>query len=327
MNNPVPLNDHAPIRQLVVVDARREAEGVLALTLADPAGAPLPAWEPGAHVDVVLPSGLVRSYSLCGSPRDRGAYRIAVLLTPDSRGGSAELHRVGVVGQDVSVRGPRNHFPLVSAPAYLFLAGGIGITPLLPMLRQLAADPAAPRWSLLYGGRSLSSMAFRDELAALPGGEVTLWPQDTHGLPDPDRLLADLPASAAVYCCGPEGLLQAVQTSAERRLPSGALHTERFRAPAEEGPVTGGAFEVELRRTGVSLRVPVDRTLLDVVREAVPGVPFSCEEGMCGTCETKVLDGTPDHRDMLLSDAERAAGSTMMICVGRSVTPRLALDL
>ncbi|MGJ7420602.1 2Fe-2S iron-sulfur cluster-binding protein [Streptomyces cinereoruber] len=322
------MNTAEPVRELTVVRAEPEAEGVLGITLADPGGGPLPEWTPGAHVDVELPSGLVRSYSLCGRPGDRDAYRIAVLRVADGRGGSEELHTTGLTGRSLTVRGPRNHFPLVPASRYVFVAGGIGITPVLPMLRELSERPDAPAWSLLYGGRSLDTMAFRPELSALRGGEVVLWPQDSHGLPDLDRALTGLPPDTAVYCCGPEGLLEAVRNHTDRLLPPGSLHLERFRAPDRPDlPPADGGFEVELHRTGTTLHVPTDRTLLDVIREAVPNVPSSCEQGLCGTCETKVLAGTPDHRDMLLTDEERETGTTMMICVGRSRSARLTLDL
>ncbi|MEU4080809.1 PDR/VanB family oxidoreductase [Streptomyces venezuelae] len=308
--------------RLTVRSVVREAEGVLGLLLADPTGAELAPWEPGAHLEVTLPSGAVRHYSLCGDPADRGAYRLGVLREPAGRGGSEEVHTAVREGTVLGVRGPVNRFPLVPAERYLFIAGGIGITPLLPMLRSLPPDS----WSLLYGGRSLASMAYRAELAGLPG--VTLVPQDTAGMPDLDAVLAPLPADTAVYCCGPEGLLRAV----EERWP-GPLHTERFGAAPASAPVTAeppaedGGFEVELRRTGRTLRVEPGRTLLDAVREAVPGVPYSCEEGWCGTCETKVVAGTPEHHDSVLGEDEKASGATMMICVGRSRGPRLVLDL
>ncbi|MFC9385440.1 PDR/VanB family oxidoreductase [Streptomyces venezuelae] len=308
--------------RLTVRSVVREAEGVLGLLLADPTGAELDPWEPGAHLEVTLPSGAVRHYSLCGDPADRGTYRLGVLREPAGRGGSEEVHTSVREGTVLGVRGPVNRFPLVPAERYLFIAGGIGITPLLPMLRSL--PPGS--WSLLYGGRSLASMAYRAELAGLPG--VTLVPQDTAGTPDLDAVLAPLPADTAVYCCGPEGLLRAV----EERWP-GPLHTERFGAApasapvAAEPPAEDGGFEVELRRTGRTLRVEPGRTLLDAVREAVPGVPYSCEEGWCGTCETKVVAGTPEHHDSVLGEDEKASGATMMICVGRSRGPRLVLDL
>ncbi|MFB7590597.1 PDR/VanB family oxidoreductase [Streptomyces sp. NPDC056169] len=307
--------------RLTVRSVVREAEGVLGLLLADPAGAALPPWEPGAHLEVTLPSGAVRHYSLCGDPADRSTYRLGVLREPAGRGGSEEVHTSVGEGTVLGVRGPFNRFPLVPAERHLFIAGGIGITPLLPMVRSL--PPGS--WSLLYGGRSLAAMAYRDELAALPG--VTLVPQDTAGLPDLDAALGGLPASTAVYCCGPEGLLRAV----EERWP-GPLHTERFGAPPAGQESSGGAegfdgFDVELRRSGRTLRVEPGRTLLDAVREVLPGVAYSCEEGWCGTCETKVLAGTPEHHDSVLGEEEKASGTTMMICVGRSRGARLTLDL
>ncbi|MGW9440539.1 PDR/VanB family oxidoreductase [Streptomyces sp. NPDC055607] len=302
--------------QLTVRSVVREAEGVLGLLLADPAGADLPPWEPGAHLEVTLPSGAVRHYSLCGDPGDRGAYRLGVLREPAGRGGSEEVHASVGPGTVLGVRGPFNRFPLVPAERYLFVAGGIGITPLLPMVRSL--PPGS--WSLLYGGRSLASMAYREELAGLPA--VTLVPQDTEGLLDLDAALGGLSPSTAVYCCGPEGLLRAVEERWE-----GPLHTERFGAAASDGSEgSEGGFEVELRRSGRTVRVEPGRSLLDAVREVVPGVAYSCEEGWCGTCETKVLAGTPEHHDSVLGEEEKAAGASMMICVGRSRGPRRGRD-
>ncbi|WP_426363101.1 PDR/VanB family oxidoreductase [Streptomyces sp. E-08] len=302
--------------RLTVRSVVREAEGVRGLLLGDPTGAALAPWEPGAHLEVTLPSGAVRHYSLCGDPADRTTYRLGVLREPGGRGGSEEVHTSVGEGTVLDVRGPFNRFPLVPAERYLFVAGGIGITPLLPMIRSL--PPGS--WSLLYGGRSLASMAYREELSALPG--VTLVPQDTAGLPDLDAVLAGQPAGTAVYCCGPEGLLRAVEDRW-----AGPLHMERFGAGPAERTFGEGGFEVELRRTGRTLRVEPGRTLLDTVREVVPGVAYSCEEGWCGTCETKVISGTPEHHDTVLGEDEKASGTTMMICVGRSRGDRLVLDL
>ncbi|MFD3334144.1 PDR/VanB family oxidoreductase [Streptomyces sp. NPDC058700] len=302
--------------RLVVRTVVEEAEGVRGLLLADPTGAELAPWEPGAHLEVTLPSGAVRHYSLCGDPADRSVYRLGVLREPAGRGGSDEVHRAVGEGTLLGVRGPVNRFPLVPAERYLFVAGGIGITPLLPMLRSLRPGT----WSLLYGGRSLATMAYREELAGLPG--VTLVPQDTAGLPDLDTALGALDPSTAVYCCGPEGLLRAVE---ERW--RGPLHTERFGAAPSDGASPSDGFEVELRRSGRTVRVEPGGTLLDAVREVVPGVAYSCEEGWCGTCETKVLAGTPEHHDSVLGEEERASGTTMMICVGRARGARLVLDL
>ncbi|MFF5297117.1 PDR/VanB family oxidoreductase [Paractinoplanes globisporus] len=306
-------------RQLRVTQVTWEADGVLSLRLADPTGATLPAWTPGAHIDLRLPSGQLRQYSLCGDPGDRSSYRIAVLREEAGRGGSREVHETPLAGRILQVRGPRNHFELSAAPRYLFVAGGIGITPILAMARA-ASSP----WTLWYGGRTATAMAFTD---ALPPGDVHLHPQDTSGLlPLADMVAATTP-DTVVYACGPAPMLDAltqVCAAAGRR-----LRLERFAASAT--PVAASAddrpFEVELRQTGVILPVPAQRTLLDVILEAVPDVAYSCAEGYCGSCETKVLDGVPVHRDTVLTEDEQSRNDVMMICVGRSQTPRLVLDL
>jgi ferredoxin-NADP reductase len=300
------------------------AEGVVVLDLTDPDGGQLPAWSPGAHIDVNMPGGLTRQYSLCGDPTDRSVWRIAVLREPESRGGSAHVHDALGEGADVEVRGPRNHFPLEPAPRYLFIAGGIGITPILPMID--AADAAGAEWELHYGGRSRRSMAFLESLEEATGSQVTLHPQDEVGLIDLDGLLGSPRPDTLVYCCGPEPLLVAV----EQRCvywPSGSLHVERF-APKDVGePVLTGAFEVELALSGLSLTVPPEKSVLEVVEDAGISVLSSCTEGTCGTCETTVLSGEVDHRDSLLTPAEQAANDTMFICVSRAACPRLVLEL
>ncbi|MFD5271950.1 PDR/VanB family oxidoreductase [Streptomyces sp. NPDC058335] len=304
---------------LVVDGMRSVADGVRALTLRHPLGDPLPAWEPGAHVDLLLGPGLERQYSLCGDPADRSLWRVAVLREPGGRGGSAHVHEKLRAGDTVRVRGPRNHFALRPAPRYRFVAGGIGITPILPMLA--AAEAAGAEWSLLYGGRSRASMAFTEELARY-GDRVTLAPQDEAGLLDLGSVLDALPEGALVYCCGPGPLLDAV----EARCPSGALHVERFQAKEQQaGEDT--EFEVELARSSRTLTVTPGVSVLDTVRAAGVEVLYSCTEGTCGTCETDVLDGAPDHRDSVLTDEEREAGETMMICVSRCRGKRLVLDL
>jgi ferredoxin-NADP reductase len=304
----------------LVVDRRESAaDGVLALTLRHPLGADLPAWEPGAHVDVVLGPELERQYSLCGDPADRSAWRIAVLREPAGRGGSAHVHAQLGEGDKVRVRGPRNHFRLEPAPRYRFVAGGIGITPILPMLA--AAEAAGAEWTLLYGGRTRNSIAFTKELARY-GDRVTVCPQDESGLLDLDPVLDGLPEGTLVYCCGPGPLLDAV----EERCPAGRLRVERF-APKEQQDGENAEFEVELAQSGRSVTVAADVSVLDAVRGAGVEVLFSCTEGTCGTCETDVLEGTPDHRDSVLTDAERQSGETMMICVSRCRGKRLVLDL
>jgi ferredoxin-NADP reductase len=303
-----------------VVDRREfAADGVLALTLRHPLGEELPAWEPGAHVDVVLGPELERQYSLCGDPADRSVWRIAVLREPDGRGGSAHVHEQLGQGDKVRVRGPRNHFRLESAPRYRFIAGGIGITPILPMLA--AAEAAGAEWTLLYGGRTRNSIAFTDELGRY-GDRVTVSPQDEAGLLDLASVLDDLPDGTLVYCCGPGPLLDAV----EERCPAERLRVERF-SPKAQQVGDNSEFEVELAQSGRTVTVAPDVSVLDAVRAAGVEVLFSCTEGTCGTCETDVLDGTPDHRDSVLTDEERESGETMMICVSRCRGGRLVLDL
>ncbi|MFC5720049.1 PDR/VanB family oxidoreductase [Streptomyces gamaensis] len=331
-------------QELLVRQATLEAEGVLGLELVSPSGKDLPEWDPGAHIELVLPSGLIRQYSLCGDPQERGSYRIAVLREREGRGGSEEIHTTPLVGMVLRVRGPRNRFPLVEAGHYVFIAGGIGITPVLAMLRELRARDIRAGFSLLYGGRSLNSMAFRDELRHLCGDLVSFVPQDVMGLPDIEAALAGMPSDTVVYCCGPEGLLRAVEDACDLLLPDSTLHVERFTPPARpsqgaedaalaeknavgENAAEENAFEVELRRTGTTVEVPPCKSILQAVREAGVSVPSSCEQGHCGTCETAVLAGTPLHRDTLLTDEEREASETMMICVGRSRSEKLVLDL
>ncbi len=296
---------------------------MVVLELARPGGEEFPAWTPGAHVDVAIAPDLDRQYSLCGDPADRRTWTIAVLREPESRGGSIHLHDRVTAGSGLVVRGPRNEFPLEAAPAHLFIAGGIGITPLLPMIRAL--DAAGADWRLVYGGRRAASMAFVEQLAGL-GERVTVWPEDERGLLDLDELLAQPLPGTKVYCCGPGALIDAVEERCSG-WPAGALHVERFRP--KDGALDGerNEFEVRLDRSGLTLTVGPDQTIADVVEEAGIDILTSCREGTCGTCETTVLEGVPDHRDSLLTDDEKAANDTMTICCSRSLTPCLVLDL
>lgn len=301
----------------IVTSRSDAADGVAVLTLRAAAGDPLPRWEPGAHVDLLTPAG-PRQYSLCGDPT-ADTWRVAVLREAAGRGGSAWVHSRRE-GDTVTVRGPRNHFPLLDAPRYLFVAGGIGITPILTMVA--AARAAGSDWELLYGGRTRASMAF---LESLDDPRVTVAPQDETGLLDLS-FLDVARTDTLVYCCGPEPLLDAVETRCAA-WPSGALRVERFTAKPLAEPVLDGSFEVELAATGTTLTVPPDRSILDVVEEAGVSVLSSCSEGTCGTCETPVLAGEIDHRDSVLTDEEQAVGDAMMICVSRARCPTLVLDL
>jgi ferredoxin-NADP reductase len=300
-----------------------QAEDVVAVTLTDPAGLRLPDWTPGAHIDLVLPDGLNRQYSLCGNRWDAYSYRIGVLREPASRGGSAFVHEELEPGHLVGVSAPRNNFPLVPSQRYLFVAGGIGVTPILPMIHQ--ADLVSADWQLLYGGRRRASMAFLDELSAY-GDRVRIHPQEESGLLPLAEYLGLPRPDVKIYCCGPGPLLDAMEAVCAQ-WPRQALRTERFVAE-EHGPaVHDGPFEVELARTGTTVTVTPDISVLDAVHAAGIEVLSSCRQGTCGTCETTVLAGLPDHRDSLLDDDDRATGDCMYICVSRSCTDRLVLDL
>lgn len=319
------MTDTTTARQLLVRRMTWEADGVISLVLVDPEGKPLPDWRPGAHIDLCLPTGVTRQYSLCGDPDDQTSYRVAVLREQVSRGGSSFVHDTLRVGHAVAMRGPRNNFTFLPSRRYLFIAGGIGITPLLPMIA--AAVRAGAQWRLLYGGRRRASMAFLDELAGY-GGNVVISPENEYGLLDLDAWLAGPQPGVKVYCCGPEPLLAAVENLC-RDWPDGTLQVERFAPkPGNDFALEDErGFDVVCRRTGTTVTVTVGCSILQAVRDAGLDVPSSCEEGVCGTCETNILDGVADHRDSILSEAERAANKTLMICVSRSVSDVLVLDL
>ncbi|MBM7367395.1 PDR/VanB family oxidoreductase [Gordonia hydrophobica] len=298
------------------------AADVVSLVLEDPRGGELPDWAPGAHIDVELGGDIVRQYSLCGGDSSN-QWRIAVLRETAGRGGSAYVHDQLCVGAEIVTGGPRNNFDFVDAPSYLFVAGGIGITPLLPMIA--AADRAGRPWRLLYGGRTRASMAFADELARAHPDAVTLAPADEVGLLDLDSALSEVDAGGEVYCCGPEPLLLAIEEQSRRHeVP---LHVERFSPKAISADAVDTAFEVELAQSGQTLTVAADESILSAVLDAGVDADFSCREGTCGTCEVAVLGGEIDHRDSVLDEDEAAAGDVMMICVSRCRSARLVIDL
>ncbi|MGH3789944.1 MAG: 2Fe-2S iron-sulfur cluster-binding protein [Pseudonocardiaceae bacterium] len=306
---------------LLISQTTWEADEIVSLRLHAPDGSPLPKWEPGAHLELALTSGRRRHYSLCGDPTDTRSYRIAVLQVLRGRGGSKEVHARARAGQLVTVTGPRNYFPLVDSSAYLFIAGGIGITAILAMAARVAS--AGAEWTLVYTGRRRASMAFLDELRALDPDRVDIVPGNERGRPDLKAIIRAAAPDTAVYCCGPDLLLNAVKKLVAAR-PDLSMHSERFTVAST---VAGGApFTVELSKTRHIIDVPADRTLLQAIREVLPDVPAGCEQGVCGICRTKVLAGEPEHRDNLLSDAERADG-IMLICVSRARSERLTLDL
>ncbi|WP_280420500.1 PDR/VanB family oxidoreductase [Nocardia carnea] len=302
---------------------RPVADDIIEITYTHPDSASLPAWEPGAHIELSLPSGLSRQYSLCGDPADRSSYTIAVLREENGRGGSREVHALAREGAEFDIRVPKNNFPFVEAESYLFIGGGIGITPLIPMIDAARARGAT--WQLVYGGRSATSMAYRETLAA-HGAQVDVWVEAERGYPDLPRILGGATPGTQVYVCGPNAMIDAVAAEYPGHPQLGGLHFERFGAT---GPIdTGGdAFEVELRQTGVTFTVGEGCTILAEVQKVLPDHPSSCEEGYCGECETRVLEGTPDHRDDYLTADEQDNGDMMMICVSRCKSARLVLDL
>ncbi|OZE93172.1 oxidoreductase [Rhodococcus sp. 14-2686-1-2] len=312
-------------REMRVVARRELAEGVVGVTLSPVDGGPAPDWTAGAHVDLVLSDALTRQYSLCGDRGDTETLSVAVLRAPASRGGSKYVHGELVVGTCVDVVGPRNHFELVNADRYLFIAGGIGITPLIPMMQE--AERRAIPWTLVYGGRSRSSMAFVADLVEHYGDKVFVRPEDETGLLDLTGAVRDADKGTAVYCCGPEPLLQAVEKVCEYA-DHVSLHVERFAPKTQpDAAPAAGTFEVELAKSGKTITVARGETILDAVLAAGVAADFSCREGTCGTCEVAVLAGRPAHRDSVLTPDEQAENDAMMICVSLSETPTLTLDI
>ncbi|KQR88585.1 PDR/VanB family oxidoreductase [Microbacterium sp. Leaf179] len=306
-----------------VVRARRDAaEGVVVLDL-ERTGGTLPHWSPGAHIDVVLPDGVERQYSLCGSPTERGTWRIGVLR---EREGSVWLHENAHVGAPLRVRGPANHFLFAptAGRAYVFVAGGIGITPIVPMIE--AAETAGAAWTLLYAGRSRRTMAFVDELVAQYGDRVEVYAADEGRRLDLAEYFGTPVSRTVVYSCGPARLLESLD-AAMAGWPRGSLHVERFEAKVLGPPVWAEPFEVDLMMSGLTVTVPPERSILDVVEEYGAVVPSSCRVGTCGTCEVAVVDGEVEHRDSVLSPEEQDANRSMMVCVSRAACGRITLEL
>ncbi len=302
------------------------ADGVVRLRLEEPNNARVPDWTPGSHIELVLPTedqgALSRHYSLCGDRWDAHAYEVAVLREPNSRGGSHYIHDVLAVGDMITVGTPRNNFLLTQGTRYEFIAGGIGITPIMTMIA--AAEKLGVDWHLHYGGRSRVSMAFLDELAQY-GDRVTVWPQDELGHLNLSFLNEPV-ENGRVYCCGPEPLLNAVAGAASE-WPKWAVRFERFVPATQPPPVRTEPFELELTRSKKCVTVGTNETVLSALGNAGVPVLASCMEGVCGTCEVSVLRGTPEHRDSLLNDGERAKNDRMFVCVSRSITDKLVLDL
>lgn len=327
--------DMTALIKTIIINRTTEADDVISLTLRRADLHPLPNWGPGAHVDLILPNGTIRQYSLCSDPRNLDTYSIAVLKQPLGKGGSVAVHELMQVGSTVMISAPRNRFPLVAADSYLLVAGGIGITPLLAMAREL--DRTDRLWRLIYGGRTSSSMAFQKTLGEF--NSVELFPEDECGRLDLETIAKSAVPGSAVYCCGPEVMINTL-ASLCTALPSAAVsfHSEQFskspRSCATQGVADSsekGAhdrpFRVVMSSSGQTITVQPGQSILEAARVVQPRLVSSCEEGHCGTCETAVLAGLPDHRDEFLTDDEQDANDTMMICVSRSLSEELELDL
>ncbi|MDG4663720.1 PDR/VanB family oxidoreductase [Mycobacterium sp. 236(2023)] len=309
-----------PIR-VHIVGRRTVADRIDEFVLASATGESLPSWSPGSHIDLTTPAGPVRQYSLC--PADAGTYRIAVERRTDSRGGSVSAHADLAVGDETSISAPRNHFALTRALAYVFVAGGIGITPIVSLIGE--AERAGRPWRLIYVGRTREEMAYGAELTGAHPDHVTVHESRRSGRLNLADELSDLPRGTAVYACGPPTMLDAV---ADACAPQAAVDsfTERFTA-AVQSDVPNLEFELSLAFSGLTVTVPDDRTILDVLDARGVVAPASCREGMCGTCETGVVSGEVDHRDAILSPEERSENESMMICVSRCTSGRLVLEL
>ncbi len=346
------LHEYSLPAELIVAAIERRAERVLEFTLVAPDPMMrLPLWLPGAHVRVHLASGLSRSYSLVGEP-DGSVYRIAVALDRDSRGASSHLHQSVAVGDRLRVDPPANSFRLVDGTPCVFVAGGIGITPFVSMIRQMSRQGRS--WRLLYAARRRGEAAYLDTFDQLAqagadrveGIEASLadqrsavaiesraheavvqtWFDDQYGgaTPDLSAFLASAPLEWHLYCCGPAPMIDAFLAATHDR-PTGQVHLEYFRAEGETG--SARSFVVELARSGRRVQVPAGSSILDALMMEGIDAPYSCYEGLCGTCETRVLEGVPEHRDQLLTDKARASNQTVIICRSGSLTPRLVLDL
>jgi vanillate O-demethylase ferredoxin subunit len=311
---------------VLVSDVCAEAKDVITLELRAIGGGELPAFTPGAHLDLHLPNGLVRNYSLTNDWRERGRYVVGVGRAADSRGGSSYIHSNIRAGLQIKISAPRNNFPLdEDSASFLFIAGGIGITPIMAMVRWCVAKQKS--WRLIYAARSRQRTAFYEELCAIGAGRVQFHFDDECGqVFDAAVAISSWSEGETVYCCGPAPLMEAVK-ELTANLPSGTAQFEWFTVPEADEEQQSSSFTVRLERSGVEFEVPEQKSILEVLEEHGFEIPFSCREGLCGTCITNVCAGEPDHRDYVLSDEERESGKMMTICCSRSKSPILALDL
>jgi cytochrome P450/ferredoxin-NADP reductase len=318
---------HAITRVVVVERVTRVTDDILQLRLASPDGQPLPRWTPGSHIDVECGSPEVtRQYSLCGDPAETHVLEIAVLREPEGRGGSMWVHEHVKAGDRLKIRGPRNHFRLdESAAKLIFVAGGIGITPVAAMARR--AKALGIDYELHYSGRKRTTMAFVPELAALHGDRLSVYAGDEGSRNDFRALLEQVIPEAKVFACGPIRMLSALEEACAE-WPEDSLRIEHFVSTMGTlDPAREHAFDVELKDSGITLTVPADRTVLQMLRAANIDIQSDCEEGLCGSCEVRVLDGSIDHRDVVLTRSERETHTRMMTCCSRAIGERVVLEL
>jgi len=312
---------------LVVSHVECEAKGVMKIELRTSSSDPLPPFEPGAHLEIHLPNGLVRHYSLCNSPNERQVYRLGVGLPIDSRGGARYIHESLRVGDCLRVSRPRNNFPLTSsASEYCFIVGGIGVTPILSMIHH-CVDRGLP-FRVFYCARSRQRAGFYEDLVRLAGHRVSFHFDDESAgrYFNAEAALREVDLNAHVYCCGPTPLMQAVEAAGQHR-PAGHLHFEWFVPKAQESRGEQQEFLVLIHSTGQKVSVPKSISILEALEQNGIFVPSSCKEGLCATCRTGVISGTPDHRDSVMSPEEKARNRSMMICVSRAISEVIELDL
>ncbi len=320
------MNSAVQSLTVLVADIRAEAKDVITLEFRAIAGGELPAFTPGAHLDVHLPNGVVRNYSLTNDWRERDRYVVGVGRAADSRGGSSFIHSSVRAGQQIKISAPRNNFPLDEESAsFLFIAGGIGVTPIMAMVRWCIAN--GKQWRLIYAARSRQRAAFYEELCALGADRAHFHFDDECGqVLDVAQAIASRSEGESIYCCGPAPLMEAVKALTEG-LPSGTVRFEWFTVPEFDEPQDFELVHGPAERSNVEFEVPEQKSILEVLEEHGFELPFSCREGLCGTCVTNVCSGEPDHRDYVLSDEERASGKMMTICCSRSKSRVLTLDL
>jgi ferredoxin-NADP reductase len=307
--------------RLRVKSATWEAPNIVSYDLRPPEAGQLPAFTAGSHIDLTLPNGLIRSYSLVNPQSERHRYVIAVQKDRASRGGSKWVHENFHPGDVLTINGPRNNFALnEAAEKSIFIAGGIGITPIVSMTERLSA--IGRDWELIYCARKRAEAAFVD---ALKGNVKFNFDEEPGGkMLDIAAVVRAAPANAHLYCCGPLPMLSAFE-AATAELPRERVHVEYF--TAKEPPAVEGGYKVVLAKSGKEFIVPPGKTILDTLLDAGLDIPYSCMEGVCGTCETKVLEGVPDHRDLILTEDEHAANKIMMICCSGAKSEKLVLDL